>query len=42
MRAALILVLGVAAHAAGAQWLLWLDGKKDWEVHGYPTTIQEK
>jgi len=28
--------------SAGAQWLLYLDGKKDWKVHNYPKVIEEK
>jgi hypothetical protein len=28
--------------SAGAQWLLCLEGKRDWEVHNYPRVIEEK
>jgi len=28
--------------SAAAQWILYLEGKSDWEVHGYPKVLQEE
>jgi hypothetical protein len=28
--------------SAGAQWLLCLEGKKDWEIQEYPKVLEEK
>ena len=27
--------------SAAAQWILYLEGKSDWEVHGYPKVLKE-